>query len=151
MSLRWNNLHSCDKPLNSEEKSKQQTNLFLPGPLHALSTSMAIKKIKQELLGIYSEFWWTNKWLERTTAAVARDKCYLLMSNSSPKFPAPFWKDGTEHLNPKAIYTPVYSMTFFLLTLVPVHISFLVFQVTSSTTFVYLNFRNPLEAAPDIL
>jgi len=37
-------------------------------------------KIEQELLGMYSEFWQTHKWLGRTTVAVARETWHLLMS-----------------------------------------------------------------------
>jgi len=59
--------------------------------------------------------------------------------------------DGTEHLNPKAIYPPVYFQDVFSPHISPRPHSFLFFQISSFTTFIYINFRNPQEAAPNTL
>lgn len=108
MSLSWNNVNSCDKPLGSEDSGTIEiTNKSVCS--RASSCCIHFNEHQKSQAGTPGQvFWWTQKWLDRKTETVARETQDLLMSNACPKFPATVWMDSTEHLNPKAIHTPVY-------------------------------------------
>lgn len=155
MSLSWNNLHSCDKHLGSEGSGKTKSNKYV---CSGTSSSYCIhfdghqESSRNSSSYILNSDGHTSDQREQQRLPPERQgTCWHLTQVHIPNYLPQFECMAQNTLILKLFTPQCTSRMLFLPTSVPAHVSFLFFQMSSFTTFIYINFRNPLEAASNTL